>query len=451
MEDVYRYINDHLEESLAELKEFCSLPSVSAHGTAIQETAEYVSRLLESCGFQAQIIDKSNKAYPVVCGQRGGKSKHTLLFYDHYDVQPPEPLELWTTPPFEPMIRDGKLYGRGVCDNKGNISARLAAIRAITAVHGDLPCTVKFCIEGDEEIGSPQIEPFVEKHKDLLEADACIWEGMGVSWQGVPKVVLGVKGLLYVELEAKGAALDLHSSYGTVVPNPAWRLAWALATIKDKNERVLIDGFYDDVRPPTEQELAAVKAMPDEANDALRSYKLESFVKNLQGLNYRLQHIFEPTATINGFLSGYIGPGPKTVLPSQALLKMDFRLVPEQDPHDILQKLRDHLDRNGFEDISLQVLGSEHPYRTSVSHPWVKIVTESVSEVYKVRPSVEPNMAGTGPLYPFARVLKVPTADCGVGYPGSHVHAPNENIRTSDFLDGAKVIAAIINRFAQES
>ncbi len=271
MDDIFRYIDDHLNESITALTELCKLPTVSAQNSAIEETAEHVSGLLRDLGFEAQVLPKQG-GHPVVYAEQPGRSTRTLLFYDHYDVQPPEPLELWSSPPFQPTLREGKLYGRGVSDNKGNIAARLAALRAWKEVRGELPCTVKFCIEGDEEIGSPQMEEFVAEQRGLLVADACVWEGGGVTWEGVPQVNLGVKGLLYVELESNTVNRDAHSSYGTVLPNAAWRLAWALASIKGPDERVVIEGFYDAVRPATPEERAAVEAMPSEEVETLKSY-----------------------------------------------------------------------------------------------------------------------------------------------------------------------------------
>ncbi|HEV8573531.1 MAG TPA: M20/M25/M40 family metallo-hydrolase, partial [Dehalococcoidia bacterium] len=252
MRDIFKYIDDHLNDSIASLVELCKLPTVSAQKQAISETAEHVVGMLRPLGFETQVLPKEGggpSAQPVVFasltpgpspdarerGESGARERgalKTLLFYDHYDVQPPEPLELWTSPPFQPTLRDGKLYGRGVSDNKGNIAARVAAIKAWREVRGELPCSLKFCIEGDEEIGSPHMEEFVEEHRELLSADACLWEGGGVTWEGLPMVTLGVKGLLYVELTCETINRDAHSSYGTVLPNAAWRLVWALSTIK---------------------------------------------------------------------------------------------------------------------------------------------------------------------------------------------------------------------------
>ncbi len=448
MQDIFKYIEDHLNESIAELTELCKLPTVSAQGSAIAETADFVMGRMRVLGFETQVLEKPPGGHPVVYAELRGASPKTLLFYDHYDVQPAEPLELWSSPPFQPTLRGAKLYGRGVSDNKGNIAARWAAIRAWRELRGKLPCAIKFCIEGDEEIGSPHMEEFVAEHRELLSADACIWEGGGVSWDGLPQVTLGVKGLLYVELECNTISHDAHSSYGTVLPNAAWRLVWAASTIKGGDERVQIEGFYDDVRPPTPEERAALDAMPSDEEETFRAYGITGAVTGARGLDYRLRHYFEPTATIDGLSSGYEGEGAKTVLPARGMAKMDFRLVPDQDPRDILAKLRRHLDKHGFGDITLREFGAERAARTPISDPFVQVMREAVREAYGAEPLVVPTMSGTGPLYPFIKTLGLPTADCGIGYPDSRIHAPDENIRIEDFLRGTKAIAALIGRFA---
>ncbi len=447
MQDIFVYIDNGLDDSIALLADLCRLRTVSARGEAIQQTADHVSALLRDLGFETRILPKAEGGHPVVYAEAKGLSPKTLLFYDHYDVQPEEPLELWSSPPFEPSLRDGKLYGRGVSDNKGNIAARLAAIRAWREVRGELPCTIKFCIEGDEEIGSPQMEEFVAEHRDLLAADACMWEGGGVTWEGLPQVTLGVKGLLYVELECETISHDAHSSYGTVLPNAAWRLAWALSTIKGPDERVMIEGFYDAVRAPTPEERAAIEAMPSEEGETLKSYGISQAVTGVRGVDYRLRHYLEPTATIDGLSSGYEGEGAKTVLPAKAMAKMDFRLVPDQNPQDILSKLRAHLERHGFGDVRVTYISGEHPARTPVNDPLVAVMREAVREAYGAEPLIVPTMAGTGPLYPFIATLGLPTADCGIGYPDARIHAPDENIRVEDFRKGTKAIAALLGRF----
>ncbi len=447
MENIFRHIEEHQQLAIEDLIAFCRLPSVSAEGRAIAETAEYVAGMLQGCGFATRVITKE-ACHPVVYGEMAGTSSKTLLFYNHYDVQPPDPLHLWTSPPFEPTVRDGKLYARGVADNKGNIVARLAAIRALQSVGGKPPVSVKFCIEGDEEIGSPGMEPFVEEHRELLAADACVWEGSGVNWQGQPQIILGAKGLLYVELEVRCANRDAHSSHAPVIPNAAWRLVWALNTLKDADEDILIDGFYDGVPAPSERERAALEAMPSEEDKAARSLGLDGFLKGVRGAEYQLRLRSQPTCNIAGLSSGYEGPGPKTVLPARALAKVDLRLVPDQDPDDILHKLKQHLQRKGFGDIQVRTVEAERPARTALDHPFVGIVCEAARQVYGQEPVLIPSMSGTGPMYPFVKTLGLPIADCGISYPEALTHAPDENIRLPDFVLGAKHVAAVLERFA---
>ncbi|CAN0392210.1 unnamed protein product, partial [Phaeothamnion confervicola] len=318
-------------------------PSVAAQNVGMAETAELMRGHLERLGFSPELVD-TRGGYPVVYGEKRGASDRTLSFYDHYDVQPAEPLDQWESDPWAAEIRDGRIWARGVSDNKGNIAARFAAIEAWEAVRGPLPLTVKFIIEGEEEIGSPHLSNFAEDHPDLCRADACIWEFGGRDIDGRPQIHLGLKGICYVELRAKGARLDWHSSVATSVPNPAWRLVWALSTLKDQDERILIPGFYDDVVPPTDEELAALAALPDTERERLEDLGIDGFLGGLTGLELAKRDYFQPTCTISGIISGYTGAGSKTVLPSTAMAKLDMRLCANQDPFRIYQALRDHLD-----------------------------------------------------------------------------------------------------------
>jgi acetylornithine deacetylase/succinyl-diaminopimelate desuccinylase-like protein len=451
MKEINDYIDQHRDESIAELFELVRMPSVSARGEAIAETAQHLAATLQALGFETQIMPKRGGGQPVLYAEQAGASERTLLIYNHYDVQPPDPLDEWQTEPFEPTRRDGKVYGRGISDDKGNLVARIAAIRAIKATRGHLPTRIKFLIEGDEEIGSPLFEEFVEEHRALLKADACVWEGSGVDPRGRPLLPLGVKGLLYVELSCKTVARDVHSSYAAVVPNPAWRLTWALSTLKDQDENVLIKGFYDDLREPTNSERAAIKDMPAEEKEFARSIELDRFVLGVEGEDFRQRLYLQPTCNIDGLTSGYQGPGSKTISPARASAKLDFRLVPDQDPHDIARKLRKHLDENGFRDIEMEVLGAEHPARTAIAEEWVGVVRDALRSVYGKEPVLVPTMAGTGPMYPVVKLLGVPTADTGVGYIDSRIHAPNENIREEDFVMGTKAAAAVVDAFGSWS
>jgi len=449
MQNIYDYIDDHWQDALEDLKRLCRQPSISAQGVGMAEVVQLLVRMMREYDIDAQVLPSPGDGYPLIYGEVAGDSPTTLLFYNHYDVQPPEPLELWGSPPFEPTQYESNLRARGVSDNKGDIVARLLAIRAFQKVRGKPPVSVKFIIEGEEEIGSPNIVAFVENNRQLLKADACIWECGGVNWRNEPVVSLGLKGILYVQLEVRGASQDVHSSMATVVPNPAWRLVWALGSLKDMEENIRIEGFYDDVLPPTQREIDAINAMPMDEEETKQALGLESFVKGVTGFDYKSRHIIEPICNICGLDSGYTGSGSKTVLPCLARAKIDFRLVPNQSPDDILAKLRRHLDSHGFGDVVIapQTEG-ESAARTPLDSPFVSVVSEAAREVYGVEPVIVPSMAGSGPMHSFTDTLGLPTALIGVMYPGSSPHAPNEHIRLADFILGAKHIAAVLERMA---
>ncbi|MFC1944293.1 M20/M25/M40 family metallo-hydrolase [Chloroflexota bacterium] len=449
MQEIYNYIEANYEEAVADLALFCRQPSVSAQGTGLAETASLLARIMDKYGVKPRIMPLPSGGYPVVYGELEGASPVTLLFYNHYDVQPAEPLELWTTPPFEPDLRQERIWARGVSDNKGDIIARLLAFKAFLEVKGHVPVSVKFVVEGEEEIGSPNLPPFIRENRDLLEADACLWEGGEVNYEGQPVIILGVKGILYVQLEAVGARRDLHSSLAPIVPNPAWRMVWALASLKDADERVLIDGFYDDARPPTPGELSAVRAIPPEDEKLKEGLGLKEMLRGAEGFELRSRLMLEPACTICGIISGYTGRGTKTVLPAVSRAKVDFRLVPNQRPDDILSKLRRHLDRYGFGDISIsRDVEGENPARTPPDSPFVGLVSTSAREVYGLEPVIMPNMAGSGPMFFFIDTLGLPVASSGVAHPESRAHAPDENIRLRDFVNNAKHIATILDKLA---
>jgi len=444
-----RFITDHLEESLAELVRLCAQPSVSAQGWGIQECAELVAEMLRRRGFTVEIIP--TRGNPIVFAEAEGASDKTLLFYNHYDVQPPEPLELWDSPPFEPTFRNGKLFARGVSDDKGHIQCRLAALDAVKAVTGSYPCRIKFVIEGEEETSSANLEEFVLSNTDRLRADACVWEFGGINHEGRPALYLGLRGICYVELSVQTATHDAHSGLGgSIFPNAAWRLVWALNTLKDQNEHIRIPGFYDAVKPPSGRDLELLAALPDDSADLLKRYGLKGFLKGLTGgPELRRAEVFEPTCTICGLTAGYQGPGSKTVLPARASAKVDFRLVPDQEPEDILAKLRRHLNAEGFSDVEVAYLGGDKPARTDPDHPFVRLTLEAAREAYGKEPVVAPMTGGSGPNHVFINALKVPVVTAGIGYPGSQVHAPNEHMVIEHFVAGVKHTARIIAKFGR--
>ncbi|MCI0776807.1 MAG: M20/M25/M40 family metallo-hydrolase [Chloroflexi bacterium] len=450
MTDISSYIDAHLDEAVSQLGEYVALESVGALGQAIPETAAFVKQLLSAVGAKVEVLEKEKPGHPVVVGELQGSSSTTLLLYNHYDVQPAEPFDLWTSPPFE-VRRDGDLlYGRGISDNKGHLISRLLAIKALQDANGgSLPITIKFLIEGDEEIGSPKLEEFVKQHQERLASDVALHEGGGVNPTGRPLVSLGVKGIFAVQMRVRTAVRDSHSSIGVTVPNAAWRLVWALASLKDADERIRIDGFYDDVKPPTEQEEAFLRELPSEEESLLERLELSGFVCGVRGYDYQRRLIFEPTCTINGISGGYEGKGMKTVLPAEAGAKLDFRLVPDQDPDDIAEKLRKHLDSEGFEDVQFTTAEGEFPARTDASHPFVEVVRSTAREVYGQEPITTPNAPSTQPLHPMMSILGVPMASAGISNPDGRAHAPDENIRIPDFISGTKHVAAIIERLGE--
>jgi acetylornithine deacetylase/succinyl-diaminopimelate desuccinylase-like protein len=430
-----------------ELRRLVEIPSVSAEGRSIDEAAKVVAELCEARGLRTEI--RPTDGNPVVCAWGGAEQGQTLLFYEHYDVQPPDPLDEWTHQPFQVTEDDGKLFGRGVADTKGHIMCRLAAIDAVRDVFGADPISYAFLIEGEEEIGSLNLERFIEDNADDFRADGCLWEFGGVEEDGRPTVTLGLKGIQTVELRAQGPAYDAHSSLGAAIDNPLYRLAAAIASLRDADGLVTIDGFYDDVRPLTQSELDAIAAEPPRDEDLRAEYGIDRFLAGATGFELQRRLQAEPCLNVNGIHGGYGGPGTKTVLPSRGMAKLDFRLVPDQKPGRIVQLLRAHLDGNGFADVELIPLAGEGPGRTSLDDPFVKIVCDAGRAAYAMDPVIRVSSAGTGPAAPFRDILKVPFATAGCAYPGSRAHAPDEHIRVEDFDNGklhtALVIATMAN------
>lgn len=417
------------------ITEYCRFESVAAQKRMMPETANWVENLLKETGFVTQqlaVPDAPNYVY----GYLKGKGDFTLLLYNHYDVQPETPIELWDSFPFEVTERDGKLVARGICDNKAELIARICAIRAIQKAQGELPINIKWIIEGEEEIGSTHFDAMTRVHGDLLKADGTLWEGGGFNEKGQAALALGFRGMLYVEYSVEVMKVDAHSGGAHALPSAAWRLVKALASLKDENGKILIPGFYEDVREATEMEKQASRDNVDleqEARDK-EMYGIDSFLHNRSGYDLEMS-VYEPTANIAGFLSGYTEPGVKTVLPAKAMAKMDFRLVPDQRPDDILEKLKAHLKAQGFEDVQVKKLGNGDPVVTPIEGPFVQKMTQICQAFTEQEPQVIPLVGGTLPLLGAMKnnvgVLGISTSG-NPAYYGSGAHAPNEHIRISD-------------------
>jgi acetylornithine deacetylase/succinyl-diaminopimelate desuccinylase-like protein len=443
--------NEFVPTALHVLKQYLQFPTVSAQNMAIPETVQFVVKMIEDANGKAEILDDLG-GNPVIygffpAGSKGDATK-TLLFYNHYDVQPPDPLDEWESEPFEPAIREGKLFARGVADNKGDLVARLTGIKILQNIQGGLPCNIKFLIEGEEEIGSPNLAPYLEKYRDRFQADACIWEFGGKDEQDRISMVAGIKGMAYLELTCIGADIDMHSSVGAYVDNAAWRLVQALATMKNQKNEILVEGFFDGIEEPSEAVKQAVHALPFSEEAVTNLYGLKRpLITSAKGEDPREAMVIQPTMTICGLVSGYTGEGAKTVLPKSAKAKMDCRLVPGQDPNHILECIQNHLEEHGFHDIKVTMVNGQKAYRSDFSHPFISHVMDTATQVYGKEGILAPNSAGTGPMYEFGEKLKLPIVSTGVGWLGSKAHAPNESIRLQDFEDGIVHMAYMLQGF----
>ncbi len=441
------HVRAHARQYIDELKALIRQPSVSAQKQGIEETAAIVLERAKRAGVDAR-IERVPGGPPTIVGETGA-GKRTLLVYNHFDVQPADPLDEWETLPFEPVERDGMLYGRGVSDNKGNLMARLQAIEAYRETIGELPLRLRVLYEGEEEIGSEHLAAFVRAHREELRADGCIWEAGYKDAAGRPTISLGLKGICYLDLRVRGAAKDAHSSVGTIVPNAAWRLVWALASLKDDQDRITVDGLMDHVRAPSAADLTVLEALPYDEDEMRRIHGIRSFVRGLSGLELKRKHFFEPTCTICGLTSGYQGEGSKTVLPAVASAKVDFRLVPDLTPTLVRRLVREHLDRRGFTDIELVPHHGEGPSRWPADSLAARASIAACRDAYGVEPVVYPLMVGSGPMAQVCDELGIPATGFGSGNAKSANHAPNENIAIADYVDHIRAFGRFIRAFAE--
>lgn len=448
-------IREHVETNSARfvdlLKEACSIPSVSTEGTGFEEMSGWLQTKLERLGASVQRLSVSGSP-DALLGIIPGKGPRTLMIYDHYDVQPVDPIDLWLSPPFEPTERDGRVYARGAADNKGDLIARLCALETYRDLFGELPFTLKFFIEGEEESGSANFENICHTFAEELRSDDCVWEGGWFDHDGRPQMFYGCKGLLYVELTAKRLSGDQHSSIAVYAPSAAWELLRAVASLKDETGRITIEGFYDDVVEPGEKELELVRRIPFNEEATKKHLSIDKFVNDLTGEQLKRDLLYTPTCNIAGFTTGYGVPGAsKTVLPAEAMAKLDFRLVPDQSAEDIGKKLQRHLEDHGFNDVKLEVLSGENPSRSPVDTPLGRATEAVAKEWFKQPLTVYPLMYATGPMYPIAQGLGIPICSPpGVGRPDSNLHAPNENARIGDYLDIIGYTAAYLDEYARQ-
>lgn len=430
---------------IEELKTFCKQPSVASKNIGMKEMHDMVLKKLNGIGAITQSIVVNN-SFPYILAELnapvGANTKKTVLIYNHYDVQPEDPLDEWESAPFDPTIKDGKLYARGVSDNKANLLFRIQAIKNILDTTGDLPVNIKWLIEGEEEIGSINMHYLQEKHGDFWkDCDVCVWETGGVNEDNAPELKLGMKGVLYVELSCEFNKLDLHSGYACIADSPVWRLVHALATIRDVTGNVTVDGMYDNAIYPTQAESQLIVEKVFDPHKFSNEIGIEKTLKSNEDKNeFVKQMYFTATANICGIWAGYTEPkGVKTVLPKKATAKLDFRLIKNQTTNEILDKLRKHLDQRGFDDINIDVLVNEEAGKSSIENPYIKKCYAVFEEYYKTKPTVIITSLGSGPIYYIASIYDIPVVNIGAEYAGCKPHAPNENIRLKDYEHGMTV------------
>ncbi len=451
---VHAAIHERMPVYVEWLRTAIRQPSVSSQNRGVRECAQLLVRLMAEAGIQGEVAETDG--LPAVLGRApagpgaAAAAAPTLLIYNHFDVQPEDPVGEWSHPPFAAEIVDGRIVGRGATDAKGNLICHLAAADAWRRATGGLPVNLKLIFDGEEERASPSLPAFVQRRADDLRCDFALSFDGGFNASNRPSVTLGSSGLLFVELVAEGSTHDLHSARARLVRAPAWRLIWALATLKGPNERITIPGFYDDALPPD----AAERAMLAEAgwDDAAQKKALgvDEFLLGVSGPAALERLLFQPTCNVNGFGTGWVGEGTKTVLPRRAVARLDFRLVYRQDPQDLLRKLRAHLDAQGFPDVRIASSSFIEPSRAPAGSPIVQAVLDSARETYGVEPSITPRSDASGRQGCWlGERLHAAGVSTGVGPPDWHGHAPNEFMTLSHFEQGVRYAANIWGRLGQ--
>ena len=444
-----RYLADNRGRLVDELRDLCRIPSETGNAAALDAAASWCAQRLRAAACDTRELRVTGE--PALVVGETGRGKRTLICVQHYDVQPAVPLELWESGPFDADLRDGAVYARGADDNKGHLLLRIQAAEAYRAVHGELPITVRFLIEGEEEDGSAHLAELLAMDPTLTDGDGALKEGGGIDAAGRPQLLLGGKGIFYMELRVRSMARDAHSGGATHLPNAAWRLVQALSTLVDAKGRVLIDGFYDDVRKPTAVEVEHVRNLPFEAAVIKKIYAIDGFAWQRSDSDARVASIFEPTCNIAGVDSGYTGEGTKTVIPSAAMAKVDFRLVPEQSPQRIRELVRAHLDRHGFADVEIFAKQGTRPYRGRMDDPLVRAAQAVAEETWGQKALLIPTSGGTSPMWQVCGKRSLANVTLGMGHPNAGAHAPNEHILLDNYWKALRATVALYGRYATQA
>ena len=449
------YIDARRDNHLDELKEFLRIPSVSAkseHKPDIERAAAWVAEKMRAAGLENVAVTPT-KMHPLVYGESlRAPGKPTILFYGHYDVQPAEPLDLWTTPAFDPAVRDGNLYGRGTADDKGQVHIHLKALEALHQAGGKLPFNIKVMIEGEEEVGSVSLWDFVRQNRERLKADALVVSDTSMLAKGVPSITYGLRGLNYYQVEITGPAQDLHSGvFGGAVPNPITILAETIAKLHDKNFHVTVPGFYDDVEAIPRQERKALNALPWKEKEFRKTVGAPALCGE-KGFTIVEQLWTRPTLEINGIWGGYTGEGAKTVIPSKAAAKLSTRLVPNQDPAKIARLVERHIRKLLPKTVKCQfeVLSTGKPWVAPYSHPIFQKAKHALESGFGKK-AVFIREGGSIPFVTQMHdTFQVPCVLMGFGLPDENAHAPDEHISLENYFDGIKAVALFYQSLAAE-
>jgi len=443
---LHEHVDRHRDRYVETLRTFCRIPSVS--NQAVPEAVGFLTALLRDLGAEV-VLRETAGAPPLIVGTLPGASPRTLLLYNHYDVVPAEPLDAWTSPPFAAEIVDGRLVARGASDNKGELAARFCAVDAWRSAHGTLPLTIKFVIDGEEELGSPHLRELVEANRGLLRADGALGEGGGRDDLGRPTISLGCRGRILFEMERAGARQTFHSSLTSVVPNPAWDIVWAFASMKGPDERVAIEGFYDDAVPPSDAELALLDDLRFDEAGIKRRLGLPHLTLDVRGRDAVRRLLFEPTLEVSGLGAGRTFDGSRG-MPRRAVGVVRFGLVPNQNPAKMEGLLRRHLDAHGFGGITLRPLSERYPGKVPLDHPMVAAIIRTARDFYRKSPAIYPVAPWIGaPYHELADPLGIPLINAGMGSAESQFHAPDESIRVDDYCAGVEFTARLFGELAQ--
>jgi acetylornithine deacetylase/succinyl-diaminopimelate desuccinylase-like protein len=446
--DHLKYVDAHMDDLISDLQMLIRQPSVSAKNEGIEECAKMVQKLLKDSGAKSEILRLKKGVAPIVYGEIKSKQNpsKTLMFYNHYDVQPAEPFDLWDDPPFSGTRKGNKIFGRGATDDKGELITRINAVKACLKSTGDVPCNVKFVIEGEEETGSAHIEEYLKKYKKKFSCDGVIWEFGYVDAKNRPIIGLGMKGLLFVELSVSESVRDAHSSLAVLIKNPAWKLIEAVKTLRDTDGKILIKDWYKEVVPFSKNDLEIIRKEPFDESIFKKEFGIKSFVSGKKGMDAKKALVGGATCNIAGFVSGYVGDGAKTVLPGKALVKIDFRLIPKMIPSKQVSRLKNHLKSKGFSDIKIKVFHGEAAARTDSSDSFVSQVKDAADMAFG-KSILNISNAGTGPMHPFAGILNAPCISIGSTYMFSRIHSPNEFARVDLLKKTTKCMCLIMDNF----